>query len=72
MTCNWHGGARVRHPEEVLDRCGTCGHRLETDGLKPVQTRSLPMRFWPVELQRRRWARLSWRDVRRNWAPPGL
>lgn len=71
-SCPWHGGARVRHPEEDLDRCGQCGHRLPTGDVVPVQTRELPVRFWPMELQRRRWARRTWSDVRRAWGPTGL
>jgi hypothetical protein len=47
-----HGEQRVRLPGEQLDRCRGCGHRLETGGIAPVQTRYLVLRD----------PRLSWRE----------
>ena len=47
-----HGTQRIRLEGEQLDRCRGCGHRLETAGKAPVQTRYLALRD----------PRLSWRE----------
>lgn len=50
-------GNRVWDAQFHCWRCCSCGHRAETDGKAPRQTRYMWPWLWRRELARREWAR---------------